>query len=330
MRSSLTKRRFPRVRSSSDAEPSSPVCLARTGLFLYNEATMDVRTTVLIIPPNDAEAILIAELAEKIGLPTIRSKQLHGASLDKGKQDFVREVKEGGYQTVVVVEMPGLNTEAKLQKLGVDLVLIDHHNYTDLDRVHDPKTGKILPSSIEQFLKRFKINDIKLKQLGYDPHIVRGIGVMDRGYVWALQDEGYSKKELKLVLDFHDKLLSVITNSATEERKEQAAYNAWLRRESWRQFFVIESSANVQLRPLISRIVALEIGKPTPLIVVERARQLIYVQESDYANRLIKQFGGFTFGLDRNWGYHNEEGKQRVTLKDVKQAIIRLDAEAKS
>lgn len=282
---------------------------------------MDLRTTVLIIPPNDAEAILISKIAEKMGLSTILSGQLHGASLDLGNHDFVKLVREGGYKTVVVVEMPGLKTEARLKKLGVDFRIIDHHHYTGLDRAHDPKTGKMLLSSLEQFLVLFKLTDAKLKQFGFDPRIVRGIGIMDRGYIWALQDEGYSKKELKQVLDFHDHLLSAITNSKTEARKDQAAYNAWLRRKPWKQFFVIESSADAQLRPRISRIVALEIGKPTPLIVVERSRRLIYVQESEYAMKLFKKFGGFTFGLDRNWGYRNEEGAVRITLADVKRAI---------
>ena len=291
---------------------------------------MNLKSTVLIIPPNDAEALLITELAEKIGLPTITSGQLHGASLDKGTHDIVAQVKEGGYKTVVVVEMPGPKTEAKLRVLGVDLHIIDHHNYTDLDRGHDPKTGKLLASSLEQFIKLFKITDARLKQFGYDPRTVKGIGVMDRGYVWALQDEGYSKKELKIVLDFHDKLLAPLTNSATEARKEQAAYNAWLRKTPWKQFFVIESSANIQLRPLISRIVALEIGKPTPLIVVERARQLIYVQESKYAIDLLEKFGGFTFGLNRNWGFQKEKGKRDITLADVKRAIEQLDAQKKT
>ncbi len=282
---------------------------------------MDLQKTVLIIPPNDAEAMLIAEIAQKIGLPVLTSGQLHGASLDKGKHDFVRLVKEGGYQTVVIVEMPGLKTESRLRKLGVVLKIIDHHSYTDLDRAHDPKTGKMLPSSLEQFLKFFRVTDVRLKQFGYDPKIIRGIGVMDRGYVWALQKEGYTKKEMKLVLDFHDSLMAKLVNPATETRKEQAAYNAWLRRATWKQFFVIESSADAQLRARISRIVALEIGKPTALIVVERARRLIYVQESKFARKLFERFGGFTFGLDRNWGYHNEAGQRRVSLSDVKRAI---------
>src|SRR3989339_987468 len=120
---------------------------------------MDLKKTVLIIAENDAEAILITKLAEAIALPMIISHQLHGASLDKGKHDFVKLVREGKYQTVIVIEMPGVKTEARLRKLNVDLQIIDHHHYTGLDRAHEVKTRKLLRSSLEQFLPMFKLTD---------------------------------------------------------------------------------------------------------------------------------------------------------------------------
>ena len=59
---------------------------------------MNFPSTVLIIPPNDAEAIMITKLAESIGLPVLKSGQTHGASLDKGK-DVVAVVKKAKYKT---------------------------------------------------------------------------------------------------------------------------------------------------------------------------------------------------------------------------------------
>lgn len=276
--------------------------------------------TVLIVPPNDAEAILISRIAGKLGLPMIESKQTHGASLDHGRE-YVALVKKGGYKKAVVVEMPGPKTERRLRQAGIDLHLIDHHHYTGLDRAHDPKTGRLLPSSLEQFLRMFKVTDAKLRSLGFDPKLVRGIGVMDRGFIWALREEGWSRKEIDRVLTFHDGLLSAIHNPKTEARKQALAQRAWARRKKWQKYFVVESRADIQLRPRLSRIVAQKIGKPTPLIVIERGRGLIYVQESDHAMDLFRTFGGFTFGLDRNWGYRNEKGKPRVTLRHVKRAL---------
>lgn len=250
----------------------------------------------------------------------ILSKQTHGASLDHGR-DYLPLVKQSGYKQVVVIEMPGPKTEKRLRALGVDLHIIDHHHYTGLDRAHDPKTDKLLPSSLEQFLKFFRVTDVKLRALGFDPKLVRAIGVMDRGFIWALKEEGWNKKEIDHVLEFHDSLLSQIHNPKTEARKQEVARLAWKRRKKWNSYFIVETRADIQLRPRLSRIVALEIGKPTSLIVIERGRGLIYVQESDHAMDLFRRFGGFTFGLDRNWGYRNEEGKKRVTLKDVKRAL---------
>lgn len=280
---------------------------------------MSYKKSVLIIPPNDAEAITIRKLANKLKLPVIESKQLHGASLDKGR-DYVGEVKRGGYRHVIVVEMPGPLAEDKLRNMGIKLDIIDHHHYTGLSRAHDEK-GQLLPSSLEQFLAMFKVTDTQLKRWGFVPKLVRGIGIQDRGYVWALQDEGYSKKEIQQVMAFHDSLIAHLHNPKNEARKSRLVEAAWKRRKKWKEFLVITTRADVQLRPGLSRLVVQEIGKPTPMIIVEHGRGLIYVQESPYALHLFERFGGFTFGLDRNWGHKNILGETQVTLLDVKRAI---------
>lgn len=280
---------------------------------------MDVSKTVLIVPPNDAEAVLIKQIAEKIGLPMIVSHQLHGASLDQG-YDYVKDVLSGGYKRAVIVEMPGVKSEKKLRSLGIEVVIIDHHHYTGLARAHG-SDGKLLPSSLEQFLKLLKISNKDLHQMGFDPRLVLGIGIQDRGYVWALQDEGYTNKEIKQVLAYMDELTRYMHNPKTEERKKRLAYKAWEKRKKWREFLVVTTRADIQLRPRLSRIVFEQIGKPTAMIIVEQGRGLIYVQESPYALHLFERFGGFTFGLDRNWGYRNESGGKKVTLRDVKRAV---------
>ena len=282
---------------------------------------MKNKNTVLIVPPNDQEAVMIVKLAEKLGLPMIQSRQHHGASLDKGK-DVVPMLKKSDYQKVVIVEMPGLQTEQEIKDLGMEVVIIDHHHYTDLDRATDPKTGKMLPSSLEQFLKYFKINNAKLKKWGFDPKLVRGVGIMDRGFVWALEREGYNSSEVKKMIRYWRSLTPHI-NPRTEERKENAARRAWERRKKWDKFFVVTTSVNIQLRPRLSLFIAEEIGKPTPLILIEHGRGLVYVQESEYAEALFEAFGGFTFGVDRNWGFRNIPGEKKVTLRDIKKVIER-------
>lgn len=286
---------------------------------------MNLSETLLILPPNDAEAMLIKKLAEAIELPMLLSKQKHGASLDVEK-DVVALVKKSKCKRVVIVEMPGKKTEAKLRKLGVELMIIDHHHYTGLDRAHGTN-GKLLSSSLEQFLKMFRLTDTRLKKLGFDPRLVRGIGILDRGFVWALLDEGYSKKEVNAVLKFHDDLIAPLQNPKLETQKDRWMVEAWNKRVKWNEYFIVETKKDFSLRPRLSRLVAVEFGKPTSLIMIEHKRKLIYVQESKHAMKLFETFGGFTFGLDHNWGYRNEVGKKKVGLKEVKACLTQVSRE---
>lgn len=279
--------------------------------------------TVLVIPPNDPEAVLIAQLARAMGLQLIRSAQPHGATLDK-EPEIVQLIRDGGWKKVVVVEMPGPKTETKIRALGVELVIIDHHRYTGLDRAHDPKTRKLLPSSIEQFRKHFKLTPARLKKLGFDARLVEGTGVMDRGFVWALMDAGFKKREIAKVVVYQRELMSTVRDMSGDARKDKIVEGIWKRRKKWKTFWIIDDSHDLGIRARISNVVALDIGKPTALIIVERKRGFIYVQESPYAIPLFEKFGGFTFGLDRNWGQRRLPGKPMVSLKEVKSFLEKL------
>ncbi len=276
--------------------------------------------TVLIIPPNDPEAVMILEIARAIGLQMIRSAQPHGATIDT-EPDIVPLIRAGEWQRIVIVEMPGPKTEAKIRKLGAELILIDHHRYPGMDRAQHPKTGRLLPSSLEQFLKLFRVNDAKLTTLGFDPYLVRGIAMMDRGFVWELFRQGYPLRDVKKVLAYQRELMATVRDQGGEDRKERLAQAAWKKRKAWRGFQVVVDGHDMGLRGRISLIIALTLKKPTPLILVEKRRGFMYVQESDFALALFKKFGGFTFGGDRNWGYHNSPGVRYVTLKDIQNAL---------
>ena len=278
-------------------------------------------STLLIVPPNDPEAVLIHQIAKAMDLLVHRSPQAHGATLDQEK-DVVEKVKESGAKRVVIVEIPGVKTEDKIKKLGVEVVIIDHHQYTDLDRSRDMKTGKSLPSSMFQFLKLFKLGDVRLKKLGFDPRLVRGIAIMDQAYVWGAERRGYSWKEIGRLMEYQDELMATVRSQAGEKRKLAVVKKAWDAREAWNGFFIVQSKTNTGLRSRLSRIVALEMKKPTPLIIVEKGRGFIYVQESPRANKLFKTFGGFTFGEHRNWGYKNAGATKKITLKDVQNALV--------
>lgn len=289
---------------------------------------MNLKDVVIVVPANDAEAILILKIAKTIGLSSVISLQPHGASLDKEKE-LIKKIKKGGWKIIVVVEMPGLKTEKKLLNLGFKLVIIDHHHYQNLDRSRNQRTKKNLPSSLEQFLQLFQLTDKKLFSLGFKPRLVRGLGIMDRGFVWALRREGYQEEEIKKIFGYQKKTTRPFFDQAEEKKNEQAARLVWQRRKSWQGFFIVSGYSKKGLRPYLSRLIALRYKKPVPLIIQERGRNTICVQESPYAQFLLKKFGGFTFGEGNNWGYKNNQGLPKVTLTAVKVFLAKISVNNK-
>jgi len=275
---------------------------------------------VLIVPINDTEAVLIAKIAAAIGLPMIISWQEHGATLDKEK-DLLKKIKAGNYQKIFIVEMPGIKTEVKLQQLGKQIVIIDHHQYGTLDRAHDTH-GKIKPSSLEQFLKLFNLTDKKLLALGFLPRLVRGIGILDRGFVGALGRAGYSENEIKKLFVYRKKLNTIFVDPAKEIIYKKKVQEAWKKRKEWNGFFVVTINSKFGLRAYLSELIWLRSKKSPPLILVEKGRNAISVQETQSGKALLKRFGGFIFGEGNNWGYKNQPGRKKVTLIDVKKFLI--------
>ena len=198
------------------------------------------------------------------------------------------------------------------------MVIIDHHEYTDLDRAHVGKSRRSLPSSLEQFLKLFRFTDAKLKALGFDPKMVRGVGIMDRGFVWELKKEGWSWKEITALIAYQEALMSEVRNRANEEEKMAAVRKIWDDRKPWKGYFIVEGDTDMSLRVRVSLVAALDRKKPTPLIMNEKGRGFIYVQDSDAGQALFDRFGGFTFGSLPNWGYKNAGAKKKVSLEEVK------------
>ncbi|MDA1038356.1 MAG: hypothetical protein O2877_01555 [bacterium] len=277
----------------------------------------DPHNTLLIVPPNDEEAYLIAELGEKHGYQVYRSEQPHGARLER-EDGILDVVNSSGADTIIIIEMPGPIVEKQIKEMGKHLVIIDHHNYTDLERAYGPD-GSVLPSSLEQFLKYADITPVRLKQWGYDPKKVKAVGLMDANYVWGLIEDGYSKEEVLSFLEYNDVLTKTVGRSESDPRVQEAAKKAVLNREKFEGYYVIEShDPTAHVRSAVSRLMALEFWQRTPTVISERMGKRLYVQETDRAVDLFHHFGGFTFGTDRNWGYDNDQEEERVSLADVK------------
>ncbi len=278
------------------------------------------KNTLLIVPVNDLEAFLIAELGERIKMQVYRSEQPHGAKLGD-ESNILETIKKSICSTVIIVEMPGPEIEKQIQALGKELKIIDHHSYTDLDRARDAE-GMSLPSSLEQFLELAGIDDKELDEIGYKPRLVRATGLWDAGYIWALIDNGYTTEEIEEFEEYKEVIDQKLGSSSMTKESKLAAELAWKAREEWKEFWIFESAdMNAHIRSLISRMAAKHFKKPTPVIILERAGRVIYVQETPRASDLFDHFGGFTFGKDHNWGYDNEEGEKQVGLDQIKEFL---------
>jgi hypothetical protein len=271
---------------------------------------------VLLIPKNDAEPVLILKIAEALRISAIVSRQPHGARLsnEKGLLDKLRALKK---THIVIIEIPGPKQEQELTDAGFTLHIIDHHRYDGLDRARQ-KTGALLRSSLEQFLDLFHITDQELRAHGFDPRLVRGVGAMDRGFIWALREEGYGPALIQRVSRYVQRLTKEARETHLLTANREEAKKAWRRRTEVGPFLLVSSvHSKVEIRPDVSLFAAACYGKPVPIIVSSRGGKLLYVQDTPLALELFKKFGGFTFGQDRCWGYNNATAKRKITLDDL-------------
>jgi len=280
-------------------------------------SSMRISETILVIPPNDPEAVQILLIAESLGLKVIRSRQPHGATLEK-EPAVLDAVYKSGCKNIVIVEIPGPNEEARLKKAGFGVYIIDHHRYTGLDRAQNLKTGRLLPASLIQFLRLFKVSKKQLQKLGFNPRMVRAIAWMDQGFVWELRNRGYDWGEIQDVLNHQKSLMELVRQDTRSGKRDQAADAAWKGRVKWGRFFVVSTDQDVEIRSKISLLSAFAYKKRVPCIILENGREFMYVQESRYAVALYERFGGFTYGMDRNWGYSNRHESTKINLEDVK------------
>jgi hypothetical protein len=210
------------------------------------------------------------------------------------------------------VEIPGPNVEDELRSVGYEVVIIDHHRYDELDRM------KHL-SSLEQFLQVFELDDARLQALGFDPVLIRGVGMIDRGFVWELKKEGLSKADQKRIRDHYVSLMNELGSPA--EGSVEEARRAWEAREQVGNVMVVKSKrADVKIREALSFVLA-DLYEEPPQVLIFEGNGRISLQDSDQAPKLHETFGGFTFGQDKCWGFQPEPGRPGPSLKDILQIL---------
>ncbi len=274
---------------------------------------MDYSKLVLLTPKNDEESLQIVKIAEAAGIPLLVSTQPHGAKLELEK-DLVERVREVNQEatTIVIVEIPGVKEEEALRSAGFEVEVIDHHRYAELDRMQTK-------SSLEQFLVKFEINDNRLAELGFEAEMVRGVGIIDRGFLWVLRAEVPDKELAKRMRDYYRGL----TVELGKENKDvdAVAAEAWALREVVNDVLIVRTEReDVPFRAAISFLVADNYDAPPATIVVEGKRR-ISVQESNHAPELFAAYGGFMFGGELCWGI---QATTERALPEVAEIVARL------
>lgn len=270
--------------------------------------------TILLCPKNDEESLQILKVAQAAGFPVVISEQPHGARLHN-EPNLIARLKSTDPEArrVAIVEIPGPSVEAELTSIGYEVVIIDHHRYDELNRMQSL-------SSLEQFLQVFELSDARLLQLGFDPLLVRGVGMIDRGFVWELNKAGLSKEDQRRVREYYIGLMHELGSPSKEAVIE--ARRAWDDRRQVGQVLVVKSlRADVKIREALSFVLA-DLYEQPPQVLILEGNGRVSLQDSDLAPKLYEAFGGFTFGQDKCWGFQPEPGRPAPSLEAML-AILR-------
>lgn len=276
---------------------------------------------VLVSPDNDAESRLILLLAYRLGMTVIRSGQGLGATLERERGSLLDLILATGRRQVWIVEIPGSQTETWLRQAGIEVTIIDHHTYGELDRSRGTD-GQLLPSSLEQFLHLTGVDDEQLTTWGYDPMVVHGIAIMDARFVQGLREAGYTHEQICRVLDYREACARA--GFPDFDKAQAAARAAWKQRRLIGGYICVVSHDTVPIRGAVSTITIYEDCDTQPLIVVEGEIGEIFVQNVDPAvvERLKSAFPqGFTFGSGRCWGVNNKRSGTDYHLNDILAAL---------
>ncbi len=276
--------------------------------------TISPADAVLLCPRNDEESLQILKIAQAMELATVISAQPHGARL-QNEEHLIERLRAANpnANTVVIVEIPGPEVESQLQATGYKLVIIDHHRYEGLDRMK-------MESSLDQFLTLFDLDNEQLRHLGFDPSLVRGVGAIDRGFLWELKKIGYSPSEARRARDYYRALGHELGDEFA--RSETAAKEAWDNKTVEQGIFVYRSpSKDLHIREAISFLVADHYDEPPTGVILEGDGQ-ITVQDSPQAQKLFNAFGGYLFGQNQCWGFKPQSARPTPTLSSILEILL--------
>lgn len=247
----------------------------------------------LLCTTNDPESLTIVRIARTLGISLIESKQMHGATLAHEPKLFERVQELGKRTNLAIVEIPGPREEEELRKQGIRVHIIDHHVYESLDRMQEE-------SSLTQFLRLFEVTNKELKSAGFDPDVMRGVALLDQGFVWELARSNLSQEKQKEARAYY--LARKREIHPRYQEVEEAAREAWKHAYVHDGIMIIRANSTHHLREALSFLIADAYPVNPPVNVIEEGDGRVSVQETEKAEELFKTFGGFLFGKKRCWG----------------------------
>ncbi len=248
----------------------------------------------LLCTKNDPESLTIVRIAQALHIPLIESEQMHGAHLSQEPRLFERIAESQEKITdLAIVEIPGPLEEAKITAQGINVHIIDHHTYPNLDRMKPE-------ASLTQFLRLFEISSEDLEKVGFIPEVIHGIAIIDQGFLWELAASNLTEEAKSAARKKYAELKAEI--HPDQKEKENAAREMWKQKEMQGDILVIHSQSAYHLREEFSFLIAeaFPVNPPTNIIVEGDGR--ISVQETKKAEKLFERYGGFLFGKKECWG----------------------------
>lgn len=253
----------------------------------------DIKNWALLCTTNDPESLTIVRIAQALHIPLIESKQPHGATLAAEPRLNERIAEIGEIKHLAIVEIPGLKEEESLKESGIEVHIIDHHTYKDLDRMQNE-------ASLTQFRELFEISAKDLGDAGFDADIVHGVALIDQGFLWELATSELSPEKKRATRAYYVSCKRDIDSKYQET--EEAALGAWQAREMRDDVVIIRSSSPHHVREAVSFLVADAFPEAPPTSIILEGDGRVSVQETDKSEALFIKFGGYLFGKKRCWG----------------------------
>jgi hypothetical protein len=251
----------------------------------------NVMNYLFVLPINDGESYVIAELLKQSNVPFLVTNQKWGASWQGLESDIINKVINAINNGVEVfgIELQGYIDGVKN---------IDHHNYSWLndDRSHDL-------SSLEQVAKLLKIKLTPFQ---------KAVSENDKGYIPLMQKNKRSKKMIEEVRALDRKSQGI--SEEAEKEAERAISNLSILND-----LTIIQCGHSKCAPITDRLY----GKYKNLFIISPG-ELNFFGSASVVKKLEVNFSGWSGGSGDNkfWGINEGANKTNYTINDIIKNVL--------